>query len=178
MSPVTVMTSLPVTVMFPHGLMIFLTFKMFLSIEMVPPSVLMTSALTPCTDMSLFKIQIQTGRYYRGRNKAVVCPQKKGGQELKPEMEWDHMSLCQLGRMGKLLPAVSVTSLTTDWPADWDDWEEAVWLTLAALTLCGQQQWAAGFSLHGGGMCVLHVCIVGVLTREQICTEMCVRKQI
>lgn len=39
-----------------------------------------------------------------------------------------------------LLPAACVTSLTTDQPADWDDWEEAVWLTLVALTLSGQQQ--------------------------------------
>ncbi|KAK5935857.1 hypothetical protein CgunFtcFv8_021176 [Champsocephalus gunnari] len=59
--------------------------------------------------------------------------------EMQPEMQRDHMSLCQLGRVGTVLPAVSVTSLTTDWPADYTDWEEAVWLTLTALTASVQQ---------------------------------------
>lgn len=49
------------------------------------------------------------------------------------------MSLRQQGQDGALVPAVSVTCLTTDCLTDWEDWAEAVWLTLTALALSGQQ---------------------------------------
>lgn len=47
------------------------------------------------------------------------------------------MSFHQLGRVRILLPAVSVTFLTSDTADGGEDEEEAVWLTLAVLALSG-----------------------------------------
>lgn len=65
--------------------------------------------------------------------------------ESEPEMECDHMSFYQVGRVRILLPAVSVTFLTSDTADDCEDEEEAVWLTLAVLATSGWQI----FSLRG-----------------------------
>ena len=68
-----------------------------------------------------------------------------GNRQLKsePQMDWAHLSLCQLSWMGMMLPAACVTCLTSDWPSDWEDWEQAVWHTVVIFTLSGWHQ-AAG----------------------------------
>lgn len=99
---------------------------------------------THCNDMSFSKTPRYSVWFYywvKARSQLV-----HGKRQLKsePQMDWGHLSFCQLSRVEMMLPAACVTCLTSDRPSDWEDWEQAVWHTVVILTLSGWRHQAAG----------------------------------